>query len=85
MNHPQLFCSKKKEKILTKSYSFDLFFSLTFLLINYFLITHKVSASNLDLFTNCKKIHSTWNYLRTAKKYTLFRFNAWWSETTSTQ
>ena len=40
-----------------------------------FSITHKVSASNLDLFTNCKEIRSTWNYLQTAKKYTLFRFD----------
>ena len=48
-------------------------FFLSFLSINYLLITHKVSALNLDLFTNCKEIHSTWNYSQSAKQYTLSR------------
>jgi hypothetical protein len=75
LSYTQFFCAKNKEKTLTKSYSFDLVFFLSFLPINYLLIRHKVSAQNIVLFTNCKEIHSTCNYLQSVKKYTLLGKN----------
>ena len=72
LSHPQFLCTKQRENTY-KVISIRFGFFLSFLPINYLLITHKVSAPNLDLFTNCKEIHSTWNYLQSVKKYTLFR------------